>query len=183
MPTVSVPRQALEDGSLPPVCVVCGADAPHRRYHDVSPPSLAWVLFLLILGLISFWIYILAGGASRPDRPAGLPFCNRHRRYWPRRAWFIVGGFVALVTLMVIGAALTPPPVPGRPDQPHWLFGVAGCWMLFFLPVFILLHLSALRPTASDRHSVTLSGASRPFAEALRGASARPADSDDVQST
>ncbi len=162
--TASVPRDQIADGSLPSVCVVCGADAPHRRFPGVGAPLLAWVLFSPLIGLVTFWAYILfAGGSSG----GGLPFCDRHRGYWPRRAWFIVVGFAAVVGLMVVAASLTPPAAPGKKDEPHWLFGVAGCWMLVFLPAFLVLHLSATRPTGGNRKSLVLSGASRDFVAAL----------------
>src|ERR1700722_15041096 len=85
MATVSIPRDQVVDGSLLSVCVVCGADAPHRRFSGVGAPSLAWILFSPLMGLVTLWAYILfAGGATG----GGLPFCDRHRGYWPRRAWF-----------------------------------------------------------------------------------------------
>jgi hypothetical protein len=167
MPKVSVPRNWIADGSLPPVCVVCGADARHHLFPGVSSPSLAWVLFSPLIGLLTFWGYILLGGGQRGEE-AGLPFCDRHRGYWPRRARFIVGGFVALVGLMVAAVALTPPAAPGK-EEPHWLFGVAGCWMLVFLPTFLIVHLTAMRPTGGNRKSLVLSGASREFGAAVTG--------------
>lgn len=68
---------------------------------------------------------------------------------------------------MVVAAALSPPEAPGKKEVPHWLFGVAGCWMLVFLPAFLVLHLSATRPTGSNRKSLKLSGASQEFAAAI----------------
>src|SRR5438105_13133868 len=146
MPKVSVPRDQIADGSLPPVCIVCGAEAPYRFYAGVGAPSLAWVLFSPLIGLVTLWGYILLGSRVSKQGSAGLPFCDRHRGYWRRRAWFIVIGFVALIGLMVAAAALTPAEAPGKEAQPHWLFGVAGCWMLFFLPAFMIVHLAAMRP-------------------------------------
>lgn len=132
---------------------------------------MAWILFSPLIGLMTFWAYILfAGGQSGGS---GLPFCDRHRGYWTRRAWFIVVGFAAVVGLMVAGAALTPAAAPGQKDEPHWLFGVAGCWMGVFLPAFLVLHLSATRPTGGNRKSLVLSGASREFAAAIDGESRR----------
>ena len=169
MAKVSVPRDRIADGSLPSVCVVCGSEATHRLFPGVGAPSLAWLLFSPLIGLMTFWGYILfAGGFSRGG---GLPFCDRHRGYWTRRAWFIVVGFAAVVGLMVAAAVLTPPAAPGRKDEPHWLFGVAGCWMLVFLPTFLVLHLAACRPTGGSRKSLVLSGASREFAAAVEGES------------
>ena len=173
MPKVSVPRDQIADGSLPPVCVVCGAPAPYRRYPGISAPSLAWVLLSPLIGLISFWGYILLSGGRSQERAAGLPFCDRHLGYWQRRAWFIVGGFLALVGLSIAAVLLTQPAAPGKKEQPHWLLGVAGCWMLVFLPGFLLVHLTAMRPTGGSRNSVVLSGASQTFASAVSGGGSR----------
>jgi hypothetical protein len=171
MPKVSVTRERIAVGSLPRVCVVCGADAPHFLFPGVSSPSLAWVLVSPLIGLVAFWAYILLGGGTRAGESAGLPFCDRHRRYWPRRAWFIVGGFLALVGLAVAAISLTPPAAAGRKQEPHWLFGVVACWILVFLPAFIIIHLAAMRPTGGNRKSLVLSGASRQFASAIEGES------------
>jgi hypothetical protein len=167
MPKVSVARDRIADGSLPSVCVVCGAEAAHRLFPGVSSPSLAWVLFSPLIGLLTFWGYILLGGGQSRERLAGLPFCDRHRSYWPRRAWFIIGGFVALIGLMVAAGVLTQLAAPGKRKEPHWLFGIAGCWMLVFLPTFLVVHLAAMRPTGGNRRSLVLSGASREFASAI----------------
>jgi hypothetical protein len=164
MATVSVPRDQIADGSLPSVCIVCGADAPHRLFPGIGAPSLAWVLFSPLIGLITFWAYILF---ARSSSGGGLPFCDRHRGYWTRRARFIVVGFAAIVGLMVGGALLTPPAAPGQKEEPHWLFGVGGCWLLLFLPTFLVVHLAATRPTGGNRKSLALSGVSREFKVAV----------------
>jgi hypothetical protein len=169
MPKVFVPRDRIADGSLPPVCVVCGRKAFHRRFPGVSSPSLVWIVLSPLVGLITFWLYILVVSVFRGDEQSGLPFCSRHRNYWLWRAWFIVVGFLALVILMGVGMALTPRPVPGKQPNPHWIFGVAGCWMFLFLPAFLVMHLSSMRPTGTKRDSIVLSGASYDFAEALEG--------------
>jgi hypothetical protein len=166
MAKVSLPRDQVADGSLPSVCVVCGADAPHRRFPGVAAPSLAWVLFSPLIGLVTFWAYILLAGRSSGG---GLPFCDRHRGYWTRRAWFIVVGFAALVGLLIASVALTPHAAPSQKTEPdpHWLFAVGAFWMLAYLPAFLVVHLSATRPTGGDREVLVLSGASRGFAAVL----------------
>lgn len=164
MAKVLVPRKQIADGSLPAVCVVCGAKAPHRRFPRVGAPSIAWVLFMPLFGLLTFWGYILfAGGSSG----RGLPFCARHRWYWTWRAWFIVAGFAVVILLMIAAAALTVPPTPGKKTETHWMFGAAGCWMLVYLPAFLVLHLSAMRPTGGTGKSLALSGVSQEFADAV----------------
>jgi hypothetical protein len=171
MATVTVPRVQISSGALPSVCVVCGEAASHHLFPGVGEPSLAWVFVSPLLGLVSFWGYILIAAVS--PREGGLPFCNHHRGYWTCRAWFIVGGFLALIALMVAAATLTPPSTPGQKAEPHWLFGAAGLWMLVFLPAFLVIHLSATRPTGGDRDTVTLSGTSQLFADTIEARKAR----------
>lgn len=155
MPSVSVPRARIADGSLPSVCVVCGDRAERRYFPGVSSPSLAWVLFSPLLGLLSFWVYVILPGRGGTGEE-GLPFCEWHRGYWPRRGWFIVSGFAALVAVFAVASAVSPPAEPRKEQQAHWLFGVAGCWMLLFLPAFLIVHMGATRPTGNARKSLTL---------------------------
>lgn len=164
MARVSVPRDRVMNGTLPSVCVVCGDNAPHRRFPGIGAPSLAWIVLSPLIGLVTFWFYILFAGRS--SSTGGLPFCDRHRGYWMRRAWFVVIGFALIIVLMIIAAAVSAPAKPGQPEEVHWMFGVAGCWMLVYLPVFIVLHLSSTRPVGGDRNSLSLAGASDKFAAA-----------------
>jgi hypothetical protein len=166
MATISVPRDRIADGSLPSVCLVCGGAAPHRRFPGVGAPSLAWLLFSPLAGLFAFWLYVLCASAS--SRPGGFPFCDRHRGYWSRRAGFIIWGLVAIVLLLAIGIPLTVPAAPGQAESPHWTAALGICWLLIFLPAFLVVHLSATRPTGGNRKMLRLSGVSREFVAALK---------------
>jgi hypothetical protein len=165
MPRVSVLREQIADGSLPSVCVVCGRDAPDRRFPDLATPPARAGLSSPLFVLLSFWASILIAARSDEDWAGGLPFCPRHRSYWTRRAWFIIGGWVFLIASMVIGILFTNLTNPNPP--PHWTFVVAICWLLFFLPAFLLVHLASTRPIASSPDSITLAGASRKFVSAV----------------
>jgi hypothetical protein len=162
MANVSVSRNQIANGALPSICAVCGDAASHRRFAGISAPSLAWLLFSPLLGLLMFWGYIFIVSIFGKGSTAGMPFCDRHRDYWPLRAWIIIGGFLSLVGLMATGILLTK-------DEalPHWLLGVAGCWMLLFLPTFIILHICSIRPIKNTAGSIIIAGTSREFAEAV----------------
>ncbi|OJW16742.1 MAG: hypothetical protein BGO49_15875 [Planctomycetales bacterium 71-10] len=159
-----VHRAQIADGSLPSICIVCGDRADHRLFAGVGSPSLAWAMVSPLFGLLAFWGSTLRDAGQSPG---GFPFCERHRNYWPRRARFIVFGFVSLLVLMGIGFAFTPRPAPGEEVEAHWMLGVAGLWLLIYLPTFLFMHLAAVRPTGGDPGSVVLSGASRPFVVAI----------------
>ncbi len=175
MASVQMPRKRINDGSLPQICIVCGENATHVGFPGVGAPSLAWLLVSPLIGLLGFWGYIaFGGGRNRHDQPAGFPFCDRHRKYWPRRARFIIGGFLVLVVLMGVGFALTPGAFGANKPEPHWLLGVAGAWMIIYLPTFMVVHLMAVRPTVSAPKSVTFSLVSNKFAAALKADRSRP---------
>jgi len=164
MPSVTVPRDRVAAGSLPDVCLICGNQAPNQQFATLGAPAQFWIL-APGLGLIVFWGHVLWSARFRSALPGGLPFCNRHRFYWVRRARFIIGGWVFLVASMWVGLLLSD--LKQRDAVPHWTFMVAICWLLFFLPAFIVVHLASMRPTVKDDDSLTLSGASRQFIDAF----------------
>jgi hypothetical protein len=168
MPKVSLLRDQIADGSLPSVCFICGREAWDLRFSDLATwrPGVRALPGSPIASLLSFWGHILKSSRSGEESPGGLPFCKRHRSYWVRRAWFIIGGWVFLVASMAISILLT---TMMKPDQrPHWTFIVAICWLLFFLPAFLMVHLASTRAIASDLESITLAGASRGFVSAFK---------------
>ena len=165
MPRVSLPYDQIADGSLPSVCLICSREASHRRFPELAKHSVRGLPGSPLLALLSFWWRILKSARSRGESSGGIPFCNRHRSYWVRRAWFVIGGWVFLISSMAIAILLTSVAKPDPP--PHWTFIIAICWLLFFLPAFLVVQLAATRPIASNPESITFAGASRKFASAL----------------
>jgi len=74
---VSIPRQRIAEGSLPPICLICGNAAPHRCFAKIGAPSLAWIFVAPLIGLLAFWISVLT-----KDPPH---WRQRHRRHLHRR--------------------------------------------------------------------------------------------------
>lgn len=72
-----------------------------------------------------------------------------------------------MVGMMIAAFALTPEAPVGKKEEPHWIFGIAACWMLVFLPAFIIVHLASVRPIGRTRKSLVLGGASRKFVSAI----------------
>ena len=167
MPTVVISRRRIADGSLPSVCLVCGSPAEHRLFAGVNSPSLAWLLFSPLLGLLAFWAYVMVPGHQSEPAKSGLPFCEQHGRYWPRRGCFIALGFVGLIAVCMAASTVSPDQTQNKEQQFHWLYGVAGFWMLLFFPAFLFVHLRAMRPTSSNRETLTLSGVHEKFVASL----------------
>ena len=163
MPKVSIPRARIADGSLPPVCMVCGDEAIHRRFPALAAPSMGWV-FAPLIGLFVFWVHVLL--KDRGTSSTGFPFCERHRHYWVRRSRFIVIGFASLLIIFAFAGL-----APDTDTDPGWmviLFGLAaGCWMPFFLLAFLVVHLRAVRPVANNLESVAFARVSEAFGREL----------------
>src|SRR5258708_3242610 len=108
MAQISISREQIVNGTLPPVCIRCGEAAVTKRFPGLGNRSTtSWFLSarLRVFGMLFFWAYILLktlSGEQTEASPRGLPLCERHRNYWPRRAWFMVVGFIGLVGLWVI---------------------------------------------------------------------------------
>jgi len=166
MAMVSVSRDRLANGLVPRVCVVCGEPAAQCRFGSVAGRAFCRVVSIPLIGPLIFWGYILfVGIRSRfAPRRGGLPFCDRHLGYWPRRAFYLLLGFIATLTLIGIAIAVAPPLPQTRNDKPHWLFWVIGLWVLGYLVVFRVIHTRAIRPIGGNRGHVVLWGVSRSFA-------------------
>jgi hypothetical protein len=48
-----------------------------------------------------------------------------------------------------------------------WYETVSVCWILAFLPGFLLLHLTAMRPARGDDETLEIAGANRKFSDTL----------------
>jgi hypothetical protein len=70
---LEIPRADAEAGTLPPVCIKCGADATEVDYREFA--CYPWQTTVLALFQVRY----------EPELyrvEVGLPFCRRHRHYW-----------------------------------------------------------------------------------------------------
>jgi hypothetical protein len=123
------------------------------------------VLFLPVLGPLAFWVYVTVAGFRRPR--GGLPFCDGHYSYWPRRGQYLLLGLVATVALVVLAIILAPPMPAGSSDKPHWLFAVIGLWVLGYAAAFMIVNSRAMRPIGGNRRALVMGQVSRRFAAAV----------------
>jgi hypothetical protein len=76
-------------------------------------------------------------------------------------------GFVLIVVGFTAAVIVGSPANPQAENEVHWLFGVAGCWMVLFLPAFLIVHLRAVRPAGNAGNTVSIAGVHREFLESL----------------
>jgi hypothetical protein len=91
----------------------------------------------------------------------GVPLCARHRFHWFGRYLFILGGFLGIILLAYL--AVTQWEGPMAEDLALALGLGAFAWII---AVFVLLF-TAIRPKEITDLSITLTGVSRKFAEAI----------------
>src|SRR5437867_403093 len=134
MATVAIKFRDIAQGTLPPVCVCCGRPAVAKRFSWLSDPKAASKCVSSRKGLLWFWAFVLWKQyvrAEPPGKEAGLPFCDRHREYWPRRAWLIVGGFLVLMVLIALMCATDSGSFGSdRRHVPNLFSTLAGAWFL-----------------------------------------------------
>jgi len=135
-----------------------------------DPKAASWYLSrrMRVWGLFLFWAVILWKQYVQVEphgRESGLPFCERHFPYWPRRAWFVVGGFITLALLF--GLAYATDPSTDHHQKMNLFSYLAVIWFLIYPLGFILVPMGSMRVLRHDGHRVTLVGVSKKFAPAL----------------
>jgi len=153
MASVRLGRYELEEYDLPRVCMRCGAraDTFKRKKFQWSPP---WAF--LALGAFGAALFSKSVTMS-------VPLCEKHKWHWGGRMAFFAGGFFVLLALFGVGT-----PVVAKNDH------LAG---FVFLPILVLLlawlitsailFSTQIRPREITDKSVTLTGVSEEFVEAL----------------
>jgi len=143
----------------PPVCALCDAEATAFRMRRFAWfPS--WVCVLLPLGLVPFVIVALAMTKRMWVR---IPFCAAHARHYWRRVLPMVGAASVVVGLLVVGFEFR------EQDRaiswPCFIGAVLGFFIWAVLVVF--LKMTEIRPTNITERSITLTGVSPAFADAV----------------
>jgi hypothetical protein len=175
MATISIKCSHISDGTLPPVCVRCGQVAATRKFAWIADPKAASRYLsrgMKAWGLLMFWTVILWKQYVRPGphgREAGLPLCKRHLEYWPRRAWFVVGGFLLLVLLFALTYITDPDTSTAHHHHKNGIFTpILGMWFMLYLPGFVIVHMSSMRVIRHDGQRVTMVGVNKKFTAALK---------------
>jgi hypothetical protein len=162
MARVRLSRYEAEEGSLPPLCLCCGASATRLVEKSFSwwPP---WILVLLITG--PFWF--LAALAFSRRMHTRMPLCEVHRNHWMWRSWFVYGAFPILVLLGIGTIAL----VGDAGGSSRVVAGLAcfgtGVVVVGWLFSAILLQQLAIHASEITDRSIILTNLSPRFVEAV----------------
>jgi hypothetical protein len=165
MAGIRLGRYEIEEYGLPRVCARCGDEAVARPYKTFSWHP-GWVLVLILAGLL---IYVIVAIILTKRMTVRLPFCARHRNYWRNRAIFVYGGLLALVLLGVVSFAFFAAQEPRGADNTFGLVcvGTGGLFIVWLFAVAIVQVIS-IRPAEITDKSITLTGLSRDFVDAVR---------------
>jgi hypothetical protein len=164
MANVRLGRYELYEYDLPRVCMRCGARAVTRKAKRFtwSPP---WAFF--ILGALGAAIFAKSANVD-------VPLCDRHRWHFGGRLVVIFLGFVAVVALGV-GVAIA---ADAHLVEAEFLVVPLLVFIVAYLVALVVISLTTIRPKEITDKSVTLTGVSEDFIEALneqrRGEDDRP---------
>lgn len=141
MARVILALDEVEQGRLPRVCMTCGAPAEVERGKLFSWHP-GWVIVLIFIGLL---VYVVVALVLTKRRRVWTPLCQRHANYWSVRAWYILGGFgailLALIVWLVAGAN-------GAAETQWWPMGglaVGGAFLAWLISAAVLQSVS-IRP-------------------------------------
>lgn len=166
MATAHLGRYEVERDRLPAVCMRCGEPATVRKRKGFAwhPP---WVIVLIFVAVL---VYIIVAAILTKRMTVQAPLCDKHRNHWLGRAliiWLSLAGLLALGFGGFMLAAALEDERGGQSELfPFVCIGslVAG---LVWLIVLAVLQTTAIRPTEITDRSITLTGVSPLFVEAV----------------
>jgi hypothetical protein len=160
MPSVRLGRYEIEEYDPPDVCMKCGARSTVvvRRTFAWSPP---WIIITILAGLL---IYAILAMVMTKRMNVKVPLCQEHKGHWTMRTLSILLGFLGI--LVFVGLAIFLSSEESDLATPVWLLVVA--LLLAWLVLVIVFQYTAIRPTEITDRSITLTGVSEGYIEALR---------------
>jgi len=167
MATVRLSRYEAQEGRLPPVCMVCGQQAARQFTHKTMYWHPSWVFILLLLGVLPFAIAALA-----TQQRLGLraPLCVNHQSHWFTRSLIIWLSLLGIVVLGIGCFVLVEAQQAGRPTNDAVLGVVcigATVMLVSWVVLVIVLQSTAVRAKEITDRTITLTGVSSRFVEAM----------------
>jgi hypothetical protein len=172
MAQVRLGRYELFHYDLPPYCLRCGAPARKRIGKNFAwyPP---WVNLLIFIGLLPAAIVALV--LTKRMR-VEAPMCARHRWHWAGRILAVLVSLLGIIFLTALLVVLAPPDEAGAFFSLGLISGT-----LLLLTGGLILHFTSIRPVEITDRSITLTGVSEEFVEALEEDRDREQDEDEEE--
>jgi hypothetical protein len=105
MALIRLTRDEVGKGVLPPICLVCGAQAPVSKLIRFTWAPL-WTHLMLPLGLMTclgIWLWVIFRVMKHRAMTVYTPLCEKHKHYWLKRRMVIpVGVFGTLAALVFV---------------------------------------------------------------------------------
>jgi hypothetical protein len=167
MAQIRLHREEVGREQLPAVCMRCGQPATVYKYRTFSwyPP---WVLLLLLVGLLPAAIVAMI---LTKRMYVSIPLCESHKNHWLVRTLLILGS-LALVVVLIVCAVIVVSVISdqmGRKGDDAVGFVCLGGAVLFVLWLVLIgiMQSTAIRPTEITDDTITLSGVSERFINAV----------------
>jgi hypothetical protein len=157
---VKISARECRRGMLPQVCAKCGDPTSEtvRRKFQWFPP-IAYIAILA--GLLPFAIIALV---LTKRLEADMPMCEKHKKDWAWRQWFVVGGLLLLLVGGIGAFAFAASQQQGPNDGTVGFvcLGSAIALLVFLIPAAFINN-AAIRPTEITDKGMTLINVHRDF--------------------
>jgi hypothetical protein len=153
-------KSDIQDGRLPPVCVVCGADTEHTKTVNLSwNPS--WVGRLWLFGLLPG----ILGALLTPRKcTVPLPVCARHKGHWTVWQVVIWSGIALAIGIGCLGAYIESAHDKTLGDN----ILMSGVGLLAFMALAtVFISDRGVRADQITDQTITLKGVSDKFVQAM----------------
>lgn len=164
MAAIWLDRDEVRD--LPPVCMVCGAEATttSRQTFRWHPP---WVIVLIIAGLL---IWAIVAIILTKTMTVQAPVCDEHKGHWFKRK--LIGWLAVLLGLAALFGGIVVMASVGNDPRYRDLAALGplggAVSMLLGLIVAVVAFRSAIRPLEISNDDIRLTGVHAEFIEAVR---------------
>jgi NhaP-type Na+/H+ or K+/H+ antiporter len=160
---VKLSRYEIEEYDPPKVCMKCGArsTAIVRKTFSWYPP---WIGITILVALL---VYIILVAVLTKRMTVPIPLCDKHKGHWTKRTLITLLGLLGVLGL--VGLAIAASTSEGDlADMAGAFWGIVLVSLLVWLIVIIVLQYTAIRPSEITDKSITLTGVSSDYADAIR---------------
>jgi hypothetical protein len=169
MAQIRLGRFEVEGRQLPRICVRCGAPAAILLNKNFAwQPYWVFLLFLAgVFSLIGLVPFVIVAVIFTKRMRVAVPFCGRHRGYWRKLNVLGFGGVAAAALFVFAVSYLTFHRDQNGSDFTSWLCVTGFSLVIVWLVGFAVMWSNSIRATDISDHSITLTGVSSGFVQAV----------------